>query len=194
MRGQQHRHPLTARQPGDLLPHGGPGLRVQARRRLVEEQHRGPVHQPERHVQAALHAAGIGLDQPSRRICQPEVREQLVRAGPHGAAAQPVQAPLQDQVLPAGGGRVGAGPLRDDPDHVPDLARPGEHVDALDAGHSGVRPGQRGENLHGGALARSVRSEQSVDHAARDADVQPVQRPDAVLLSLPNSGYGVGLY
>ena len=64
VRGQQHGHPthlpcpfLLARQPRDLLPHGGPGLRVQARRRLVEEQHRGPVHQAERHVQAALHAA-----------------------------------------------------------------------------------------------------------------------------------------
>jgi len=50
VRGQQHGNPLSPRQPGDLLPHGGPGLRVQARRRLVEEQHRGPVHQPERDV------------------------------------------------------------------------------------------------------------------------------------------------
>jgi hypothetical protein len=57
MRGQQHGQPVPVRQPRDLLPHGGPGLRVQARRRLVEEQHRGPVHQPQRHVQTTLHAA-----------------------------------------------------------------------------------------------------------------------------------------
>jgi len=121
------------------------------------------------------------------------VREQLVCAGPHGAAAHPVHPALQDQVLPTGGGRVGAGPLRHDPDHAPDLARPGQHVDALDAGCPGVWPGQRREDLDGGALARSVRAEQTVDHAARDADVQPVQRPDAVLLALPDSGHGVGL-
>jgi hypothetical protein len=117
------------------------------------------------------------------------VPEKLVGAGPHRAAAQPVQATLQDQVLPAGGGRVGARPLRDDPDRLPDLARAGEHVDALDTGRSRVRPGQRGEDLDGGALARTVRAEQAVDHATRDADVQSVQRPDAV----PSSGQGVGL-
>jgi hypothetical protein len=72
---------------------------------------------------------------------------------------------------------------------MPDLPRPGEHVDAFDARLPGVWPGQRRENLDGGALARSVRAEQSVDHAARDADVQPVQRPDAVFLA----AYGVGL-
>ena len=69
------------------------------------------------------------------------------------------------------------------------LSRPGQHVDALDAGHSGVWPGQRREDLDGGALACPVRAEQAVDHAARDADVQPVQCPDAVLLA----AYGVGL-
>jgi hypothetical protein len=108
VRGQQHGHPLTAGQPRDLLPHGGPGLGVQARGGLVEEQHRGPVHQAQGHVQAALHPAGVGLDQPPRRLGQPEVGEQLVRASSHGGAAQPVQPALQDQVLPAGGSRVGA--------------------------------------------------------------------------------------
>ena len=151
------------------------------------------MHQPERHVQAALHAARVGLDQPPGRLGQPEVPEQFVRASSHRPAAQPVEPALQDQVLPAGGGRVGAGPLRDDPDHVPDLTRPGEHVDALDASRSGVWPGQRREDLDGGAFTRAVRAEQTVDHAARDADVQPVQRPDAVLGALPDSWPGVGL-
>ena len=142
VRCQQHGHPLPAGQARDLLPHGRPELRVQARGGLVEEQHGRPVHQPEGHVQAPLHTAGVGPDQPFRRLGQPEVREQFVRPGPHGRATQPVQPTLQDQVLPAGGGRVGAGPLGHDADHVPDLARPGQHVDALDACFPGVRPGQ----------------------------------------------------
>ena len=72
-------------------------------------------------------------------------------------------------------------------------ARAGQHVDTLDAGRSGVRPGQRREDLDSGALACPVRSEQPVDHAARDADVPPVQRPDAMLIAVPSAGPGVGL-
>ena len=147
------------------------------------------MQQPEGHVQAPLHAAGVGPDQASRRLGQPEAGEQLVRPGPYGGTPQSVQPALQDQVLPAGGGRVRTGPLGHHADHVPDLARPGDHVDALDARFPGIWPGQRRENLDGGALARSVRAEQAVDHAARDADVQPVQRPDAVLFA----AHGVGL-
>jgi hypothetical protein len=69
------------------------------------------------------------------------VAEQLVGAGPHRMTAQPVQPALEDQVLPAGRGRVGARALRDDADHVADPARLGEHVDARHAGRAGVGPG-----------------------------------------------------
>jgi len=104
-------------------------------------------------------------------------------------AAQPVQPALQDQVLPAGRGRVGAGALGDDADHMPHPARLGEYVDARHAGRAGVRPGQRGEDFHRGALARPVRAEQTINDAPRDTEVEPVQGPDAVLVSV----YGVGL-
>jgi hypothetical protein len=123
------------------------------------------------------------------RFGEPEVGEQVVHARSHGMAPQPVQPALQHQVLPAGGGRVGAGTLGHDADHLPQVARLGQHVDALDAGGPRVGPGEGGEDLDGGGLACSVRAEQAVDHAARNADVQPVQRPDAVLAAAG----GVGL-
>ena len=61
--------------------------------------------------------------------------------------------------------------------------------DGPNAHRAAVWPGQRGEDLDGGGLARAVRAEQPVNDAARDADVQPVQRPDAVLAA----AHGVGL-
>ena len=157
-------------QAGNLLPHGGPGLWVQARRRLIEEQHRGTVDQPERDVQTALHAAGIRLDQAARRLRQPEMPEQLVRASSRR-------------------GRIGTGTLRHDADHLPHPGRPGQHVDARDAGRPRIGPGERGEDLDGCGLACSVRAEQTVDDAMRNADVQPVQRADAMLAAAG----GVGL-
>ena len=57
--GEQDRQPLLAGEPGDLVPHRGARLGVQSGGGLVEEEHLGPVHQTERDVEAALHAAGV---------------------------------------------------------------------------------------------------------------------------------------
>jgi hypothetical protein len=45
-----------------------------------------------------------------------------------------MKVPLEDEVLPAGRDRIGAGPLADDADDAPGPSRFRPHVDALDPG------------------------------------------------------------
>ena len=53
VRREDHGAPL-ALHPADHLPEGAPGLRVEARRGLVEEDELGIVHERQRHGQALL--------------------------------------------------------------------------------------------------------------------------------------------
>jgi hypothetical protein len=129
-----------------------------------------------------LHATGVGLDEAAGGDRQVEAIEQLVRAGP-GGGAEPVQASLQDEVLPAGGHRVAAGPLRYDADRAPYLVGPAQYVDARHGRGALVGAGQGGEDLDGGGLAGAVRAQQAEHGAARDGDVEPVEGTDALRLA-----------
>ena len=83
---------LLARKPLELLPHRRPRLRVEARGRLVEEQHLRPVDEPERHVEPALHPARVRADDAVGELADPEGLEQLVdpaaKLGERHAAAR----------------------------------------------------------------------------------------------------------
>ena len=68
--------------PPDLLPHGQPRGRVEARGGLVEEEHLGGVHEGAGQVEPALHPARVGLRAPVGGVAQAHELEQLfVRAG-----------------------------------------------------------------------------------------------------------------
>ena len=60
LRREEDGHALLAREPPDLVPERGAALRVEAGRRLVEEEDRRVVDQCEREVEPALHAARVG--------------------------------------------------------------------------------------------------------------------------------------
>ena len=68
------------------LPEVLAAARVEARRRLVEEQHAGRGHQAGGEVEPPAHAAGERLDQPVGGVGQPEPLEQLVGPQPGGLA------------------------------------------------------------------------------------------------------------
>ena len=80
MRGQEDRGPQLA-QVADLVPHARAGLRVQPGRRLVEEEHARAVDDAEPDVEAAAHAAGVGLGRAIGGRRQLERLEHLVGAG-----------------------------------------------------------------------------------------------------------------
>ena len=80
LRREEDGDALLAREPLDLGPERAAALRVEARRRLVEEQHARLVHEREREVEAALHAARVAADLAVRGVGEADAREQLVAA------------------------------------------------------------------------------------------------------------------
>ena len=77
LRGEQHRRAL-AHQLLDGRPQVLAALGVEARGRLVEEEDGRVRHQRGGQVEAAAHAARVGLEHPVAGVGQPELLEQLV--------------------------------------------------------------------------------------------------------------------
>ena len=126
--GEQDRHPLLGGEPLDLPPHLGSRLGIEARRRLVEEQHVRAVEQSHGDVQAALHAAGVGLRLAVGGIGEAEALERLCDPAAELGAGDPVELALQDEVLATGRLRIGSVLLPDDADRAAYRHRVGEHV------------------------------------------------------------------
>ena len=63
-----------------LAPQRAAARRVQAGRRLVEEQHARPVHEREREVEPPPHPAGVAADAAVAGLREPDALEQLGRA------------------------------------------------------------------------------------------------------------------
>ncbi len=81
--GREHQRGAFVLQLADEVPHVDPAPRVEARRRLVEEQDLRTPHQARGQVQPSAHAAGVRLRRSSRGIHQLEPLQDLL-----GAAAR----------------------------------------------------------------------------------------------------------
>ena len=75
---QEHGHARLAAHERDLVPDVGAALRVETRRRLVEEEDARAVHEREREVEPPLHAARVARDLPIRRVDEADAMEQLL--------------------------------------------------------------------------------------------------------------------
>ena len=106
LRGEQHGRAVVD-QAADDVPHVLALGRVEAGGRLVQEDHLRPAHQGRGQVEAAAHAAGVGLGHLARGLGQVEPGEQLRGPLPGGALGQVEQLADQDQVL-----RCRSGPRR----------------------------------------------------------------------------------
>ncbi len=78
---QEDGHPLVVGEALDLLPEGAAALRVEAGRRLVEEEDPRAVDEREREIEAALHAARIAADLAIGRLGEADPLDQLVARG-----------------------------------------------------------------------------------------------------------------
>ena len=185
VRRQQDRHLLLAREPLDLVPELGAGLRVQPGGRLVEEEHLRPVDEPERDVEPALHAARVRLGEPVAGPGQADLVQDLLDALAPSGADDPVDLGLHLEVLAAGRLRVEAGLLPDDPDRTAYAARVPDDVESGHARLAAVWTGERGQDLHGRRLAGAVRAEQTEDRSRLDREAKPVERGDVALVRLP---------
>ena len=107
--------------PPHLVPQRGAALRVEAGRRLVEEQQPRAVKQRQRQVQAALHPARVAAHLAIGGFGQPHPRQQLAPARLALALGQAVQRALQAHVLAPGQERVERGLLQRGADRAANL-------------------------------------------------------------------------
>jgi hypothetical protein len=166
----------TVAQPGDHVPQRQAAARIEAGRRLVEDQHLGLDHQARGQVEPAAHAPRVGLHPVAGRFVQPEGRQQLGRpiAGrPLGQAPEP---PEPHQVLAAAERVVDRGELPGQPERPAHRLGCAGDVVPGDPRPSGVGREQRGQDPHHGRLARPVGSQQAHDRAGRHRQVDPVER------------------
>ena len=74
--------PLVRWQAGDLVPHAGAHLGIEAGGGLVEEQHLGSVDERGGDVEPPLHAARVAAADAVGGVGQPELVQQLVDPRP----------------------------------------------------------------------------------------------------------------
>src|SRR5262249_7476386 len=141
VRGQQDRQALAGCQPLDLEPERGAGLRVEPRRRLVEEEDARPGDEAERDVQPAAHPARVAADDAVGGALDLDQAQELVDAAAEIAAAEALHPALEQQVLAGGGADVDPGVLRDVADRAPDAVRVPDDVLAGDERAALVRAG-----------------------------------------------------
>ncbi len=154
LRGEEDGHAVVLREAGDLLPERRSALRVEAGRRLVEEEDGGPVCEREREVEPALHAARVAVHLAVGGLGEADPAEQLVGPGRPLAAREAVERRLQPDVLAAGEEPVERRFLQGCADRGADLRPLLDDVVAGHARRAGGRRQQRRQHVHRRRLAR----------------------------------------
>jgi hypothetical protein len=173
VRGQQQGHALSS-QALQGLPHGQAGLRVEAGRRLVQDDQLGVVDERPGDQQAPLHPPGERLDPVACAVRQVREVQQLLRAPRGSLGVDSEVVALEDQVLANRQIAVQVRLLRDDPDPRLDLApvRPG--VEPQDAQLAALHRGEPVDHLHRRRLAGAVRPQKAEADAGRHVEVDPL--------------------
>ena len=173
MGGEEHGAPEGA-DAADDLPGVAARARVEAGGRLVEEDQLGIADQRQGEVEAALLAAGEGLDPRPRLLGEPDEVEHLVDPpGPRVVARVEVE-----QLHHREGGGHGA-LLEHDPDPGAERPRPRRGVDAEHRDAAGVTVAVALEDLDDGGLAGAVGAEQPEDLALPHREAQTADRLEA---------------
>ena len=165
----------------DDLPHAEATARIEAGRRLVEEDQPGPADQRARQVEPPPHAARVRLDRAVGRIGQRELLEQVVGAALRLGLRELIQPAEQHQVLAAGQVLVDRRVLPREPDHRSQFLRFPDDVVAGDRRSTRIGPEQGRQDPHRRRLARPVGAEQPEDGALRHGEVEAVERPHLLL-------------
>src|SRR6478735_1709595 len=168
-------------QPPDQLLEVGAVLRVEARGRLVEEEHPREVHQTHRNVEAPTLAAGEGGHLAVDDRGQVELLDELGRPAAGVGAGQAVRAALADQLVAAELAVPGAVALPDEADRPAHVALCGDDVVAGDARRARRGCDQRGQHAQGGRLACAVGSEEGDELALPDLEVEAGDGLDGLL-------------
>jgi hypothetical protein len=168
---EQERRPVGD-ELADNRPHADPARRVEAGRRLVEEEHRRPCHEAGSEVEPPPHPTRVLAHDAVGGVAQPELVEQLPCPGTGVAPAEAAQAPDHHQVLAAVQHLVEGRVLARDADPALDRGRLAHDIVTRDARRSPVGPGERGQDAHRGGLPGAVGPEQAQDRPGRHLEVE----------------------
>ena len=173
--GEQHGRPL-AHQLFDDAPEVLSALGVEAGGWLVQEEDWRARDQRGRQVEAATHAARVGLEHPVAGVGQAEGLQELVGPPGRGAAAQVGEPPDHVDVLVPGQVLVDRGVLAGQTDEA--AYHVGLLRDVVPEHGATARVGLEdgGEDPHGRGLARPVRAEQAEHGPGLDAERDTVER------------------
>ena len=139
------------------------------------------MHQRERQVEAALHAARVAAHAAAGGLREAHALEQGLRALARLAAAHAVERGLELHVLGAGQERVERGLLQRGADQ---RAHRGALALNVVPGHARAARGgrqQRGEHVHGRRLAGAVGAQEAEHLAGLDPQLDAVHRARALL-------------
>ena len=175
--GQQHGGALGDHRPHDV-PHLVAAARVEAGRRLVEEQQLGRVEDARGDVDTAPHAARVVLDlavRPPRSARRPPAAARPARARP--ACAWPSSRPSRTRFsVPVRSSSTEAYcPVRLTRPRTASASRTTSWPKTRASPAVGAQQG--GEHPHRGGLAGAVRAEHAVDRAGGHGQVDAVHRP-----------------
>ncbi len=170
VRGEQHRL-AEGREVADDVPGLATGTRIEARRRLVQEQQLRVARQAERKVQAPALAARQPTDPRTRPIGQIDKGQQFV-----DRSRMRIVAAVEVENL--GNGQVGlhARRLEHDPDALPEPTVAQGRVEPEHRHLAGVPRAVALQDLDRGGLAGPVRAEQGEDLPFADREVESGDR------------------
>ena len=191
LRGQEDAGALGG-QHADQVPDVVALAGIEARGRLVEEDHLGPADQARGEVEAPPHATGVRLDATIGGLGEPELIQQLRGTGPGVGPAEVEQAGEQLEVLPAGQLLVDRGVLPREADRAAYGGGIKQDVVAGDGRLAGFGLQQRREDADCSGLARTIGTEDSEDGAFGNDKVDAVESDGvAVVLREPFGFDGV---
>ena len=180
VRGHEDRDLLALLQLGDVAPDRAARLRVEADRRLVEEEHARRVQEAARDLQAPAHAAGEGHHRRVAALPQPDHLEHLAHAVGDERGVDAVELGVQAQVLLGGQVAVERRVLEDEADVAADVVALAHDVVAGDARAARGRARERAEHVDRRRLAGAVGAEEPEDLAGGDLEAHAAHRLDLV--------------
>ena len=170
MRGQQHGQVPRGLQVVQHLPHSNAGNRVEACRRLVEEEDPRVVHKTARNLQPPPHSSGERLRLRIAPLHQVHGLQHFLNVLLPLSLGNAVQLRVNAQVLFNSQVLIAGERLRNHPDHAPHRVRLFRDIVPGDDRASRCDRNQRRHHANQRALPRSVRSQQSKYLAIRDRE------------------------
>ncbi len=98
---EEDRHLLFLVQAAQVLPHRVPRLRIEARRRFVEEEDARVMHEARAEVEPPPHPAGVGVGAPIGGILQLQDVQELLDSLLHERLGHMVEPPDQPEIFSA---------------------------------------------------------------------------------------------